>query len=122
MASHSESRISTFKATAAINKGCAVFPGATNEYVTVATAVSSKMIGIAQNTVTTAGDLVEVAMPGGGAFAKCGSTVALGDLLTSDSSGELIPCTTTRDRIIGVALEAAADGDYFSIEVQVGIY
>lgn len=62
-----------------------------------------------------AGECAEVAMLGGGALGDAGATVAIGDEITSNAAGKLIPALTTNN-VIGTALSAAASGEYFEIE------
>lgn len=108
----------TFKAGAAIAKGCVVKPGADNQHVIVSAAATSKNLGIAQNAVTTAEDKVEVAVPGGGAKALLGSGgCAFGDLLTSDANGALVVTTTPGDRVVAMAMDDGSAGDLVAVHV-----
>jgi hypothetical protein len=119
MASTSEPRIYTFKAAGVIAKGQAVKAGADREHVALAAAATDKLVGLAQGDTAAAEEFLEVALPGGGAKGKLGGTVAFGDLLTSDGSGNLVATTTANDRVIGVAMEAGVSGDIIAVEAQI---
>mgnify|MGYP003627037888 CR=1 FL=1 len=55
----------------------------------------------------------------GECYGLAGAAIAIGALLISNGSGELIATTATTDFIVGVALEAAdADGDLILINVN----
>jgi hypothetical protein len=115
-------QILVFKADAAIAKGIAVKAGASSdEYVQKSTAASDKSVGIAQNAVTAADDLVEVALPGGGAKAKLGGTVVFGDMLTADSAGKLVATTSNAEKTIAQALEGGVADDMINVVVVPGI-
>lgn len=122
MASHSESRTLTFKATAAISRGHAVKFGADRMTVTKATAASDLLIGVAQTAPTTAGDLVEVAINGGGAIGLAGGSISAGNKLTVHTDGTLLASTTANDQVVGVAMEDAVAGDLFAMEVALSNY
>lgn len=119
MASSSEPRIYTFLADAALAAYKAVKAGSDDEHVAVCSAATDKIVGIVQSVSTAAEDSIEVAMPGGGAKALLGGTVAVGDLLTSDANGALIATTTANNRVIAVAMAAGVSGDVIGVEVQV---
>ncbi len=116
--SHSNPRIVTLKATAAIALAyLAVKPGADNEHAQVAAAATDKIIGISQNAPTTADDPLEIALPGGGGRAKLGGSVSFGDYLTSDADGKLIATTTANDRVIAKAMSDGVLNDVIGVEV-----
>jgi hypothetical protein len=119
MSSYAAPNLLSFKAGAAIPQGSVVKPGADNQHVLKAAAATDKAFGIAQNAATTAEDLVEVALPGGGAKALAGGTISFGDLLSSDANGALVASTTDNDRHVAVAMEDAVAGDLFSVHVSV---
>ncbi len=122
MASFQQSNVLTFKCGGVIAKGSVVKPGADADHVVVSAAATSKNLGIAMNTTTTAEDLVEVAFPGGGAKAKLGSGgCAIGDLLTSDASGTLVVTTTPGDRYVAMALADGAENDLVSVVMVTGL-
>lgn len=122
MASTRAPHINAYEASAAIAKGCAVKIGSNNKTATQASAASDKTVGIAQNAPANAGDRCEVAMPGGGALGLAGGTIAAGDPLTVNGSGQLVSSTTTGDRIVGWAEESAVAGDLFSVAVGLGLH
>lgn len=115
MASIMTPNVLTFKAGAAIAKGCVVKPGADKDHVLVSAAATSKNFGIAQNAAVAAEDLVEVALPGGGAKGLCGGTISFGDLLTADADGKLVATTTANDKVVAQALEDGVVGDLISV-------
>lgn len=119
MASSSTPKIYVFKCAAALAKGVCVKAGADDDHVVVCSAATDKIIGITQVATTTAEDPVEVALVGGGAKALAGGTIAMGDLLTSDSNGALIATTTANNRVIAVAMQAAVANDILGVEVVV---
>jgi hypothetical protein len=114
-------RIATFQASAAIAKGKAVTLDATGKIVTAANAVTDKSVGIAQNEALLVGDLVEVALPGGGGKALLGGTVVAGDLLAPTVGGALIATTTATNRWIAVAMQDGVSGDIIGSEVDAGL-
>lgn len=122
MAAINQANIMTFKAGSAIALGVAVKFGASRDYVVPCTAKTDKSIGIAQNATSVAEDKVEVALVGGGAKAKSGGVIALGDLLAPTTDGSLIVTTTANDRIIAVALEDAVAGDLVAVQVAISNY
>lgn len=119
MSSYSYPRITTKKAGGAISKGMALKAGADVDHVVKATAATDKIIGVAQNDAPNAEDPVEMALPGGGGVGKAGGAISAGDLLTSDSDGELIATTTANNRVVAIAAEDAVEGDVFALEVQI---
>lgn len=122
MASTFKPNIQIFKCDAVVTKGQPVKFGTDSEHVAKATAATDHMIGIAQNTTTAAEDLVEVALPGGGAKALCATGgVTRGDILTADASSNCATTTTNADRCVAVAMDSAVSGDLFDVFVQVGI-
>ncbi len=118
MASTLQPNILAYKAAAAIAKGKVVKKGADDQHVAVCSAGTDKSVGILQNDVTTAEDVCEVAVPGGGAKALAGGTITQGDLLTADSNGALVATTSANDQVIAVAEEDAVANDIFSVFVQ----
>ena len=115
----SAKRLLAFKATAAVARGLVVKGGATKEYVAVVSAATDKGIGIVQNAATAADDQIEVALPGGGAIAKLGGTVAFGDMLGFNTDGKLIKVAQASDRVIAMAMQDGVDGDLIAVEVMV---
>lgn len=122
MASTFQQNMVIYKAGAAISKGMVVKFDTSDDHVIKAALATNSLIGIAQTAATTAEDLVEVALPGGGAKGLSGGVITRGALLTSDTSGKLVSTTSTADRIIGVALASAAADDLFDVMVVAGAY
>ena len=121
MASSSNQKILTFKAGGAIAKGKAVKIGADNQHVVVGAGNTDSCIGIAQNAALAAEDLVEVAIVGGGAKALAKESITAGKLLVSNADGSLEQTNASGDRFIAVAMEDAAAGDIFAVEVVIGL-
>jgi len=122
MSSYAHPVILTFKADAAIPKGSVVKPGASHLHVAKSTSATAKNFGVAMSEATVAGDLIEIALPGGGGKGLAGASVLFGDLLTSDGAGALIATTSANDRVIAVAMEDASSGDLFSIHMVASNY
>jgi hypothetical protein len=93
--------------------------------VALATAASDIIIGVFQEDVdaakvTTGKATVSVLIEG---IAKCvaGAAVTLGDYVTATTGGQLITTVTAADRIVGIALSAAAaQGDIFDVYLTIG--
>lgn len=112
-------KIATFEASAAIAKGKAVKVDSTGKIVTACSATTDKGIGVAQNAAVVAGDLVEVALGGGGAKALAKATINAGDILGINADGSIQKVASASDRVIGHALEDAAAADVFQMYVAV---
>lgn len=121
MASTSAPRIQAFFADAAIAKGKVIKLGTDFKHVAVCSAATDKSVGIIQSAPGAAEDTCEVALPGGGAKALAGGTIATGDALTSDSNGALVATTTENDRVVAVAMQDAVANDIFAVEVVLGL-
>lgn len=121
MSAHFQPNVLTFKADGAIAKGKCVKPGTDKDHVVVSALATSKNVGLAMNTVTTAEDKVEVALPGGGAKGLLAGSVSFGDLLTPDSSGALVATTTPGDRYVAMAMEDGSAADLIAVHVIVGL-
>lgn len=99
-----------------------VVKGGASGGVVQAAAATDKLLGLATDIAAATSENCDVIVDGP-ALAKSGGTVAIGDLLTSDASGNVIvaaPGTGVNNRIVGQALEAAASGDIFRIFVAIG--
>lgn len=121
MASHSEQRILVFKADGAIAKGKAVKIGSDREHVVVCSANTDKAIGIAQSVATTAEDVIEIALQGGGAKALASETITAGKFLVPHTDGSMAQTNAANDFFIAIALESAVVGDLFAVEVCHGV-
>lgn len=86
--------------------------------VAIAGADATKFCGVLQNKPT-AGQAAEVQVNG---VARCiaGGTVAAGAFVTTDSAGEWVTANSA-DQILGLALEAAADGAVFQVLLKEGM-
>ena len=122
MSSYAQQVMLSFKSdTAVIAVGSVVKNGSDNAHVAKSAAATSLNIGIAQSASAAAEDVIEVALPGGGAKGLAGGTWAMGDLLTSDGDGALVVTTTPGNRYIAMAMEIAATGDLASVHVVAGL-
>lgn len=118
MAVSSTPRIVTFLADASIAKGKAVKYSATAGYVTVGSANTDHCFGIAQNEATASGQLLEVAIQGGGGKALAGEAIATAGLpLVSHTDGTLVKANASGDRVVAISAEAASSADIFAVEV-----
>ena len=110
----------SYIAEGAIGAGLIVKVGAADYGVLVAAAVGDKSIGISTEIAATTGDRTDV-IHSGIADLKLGGTVARGDFLTSDASGQGVtaaPAAGTNNRIIGMALIAGVSGDIIPVIVE----
>lgn len=115
MASTLEPKILSYKADAAISKGMAVKLGTDTQHVAKGAANTDKCIGIAQSAPTTAEDIVEVAVPGGGAKGLLGETVTGGELLVSGTDGRLVKANNAGDHVVAKALDAGVANDLIDV-------
>lgn len=117
MSSSSKPKIISFKADGAITKGKAVKIGSDDEHVTQCSANTDLAIGVAQLTVTTAEDTVEVAMPGGGGKILLGESVVAGKYCVPHTDGSLVKANTLGDHIIAMPIEGGVTGDLVGAEI-----
>lgn len=110
----------TYFAGAAVAANRIVKPGADNTKVVVGAAATDKLIGISDNLGGASGDSIDVILDGI-ALVKAGGTVAMGDLITSDGTGQGIATVTAGNRWIGVAMEDAVAGDLFGVRIAPGL-
>lgn len=90
-----------------------VKPGAADYGALAAAAVSDKIFGVTTEIAAASGDRVDVVHEGI-VDLKLGGTVARGDLLTSDASGQGVtaaPAAGTNNRIGAIALISGVSGD-----------
>lgn len=111
MASTFQPSIVALKADAAIAKGKAVKSGSDFKHVAVGAANTDRCIGIIQNATTAAGDVAEVALPGGGAKVLLGETCVAGNDLVSHTDGSLVKPNAAGDEIIARLLQGGTTGD-----------
>lgn len=109
--------IATYEADAAISKGQAVKFGASNKKVTPVTATTDLSVGIAQNAAVNVGDLVEVALPGGGGKALAKASISKGNILGHNADGSIQKLANANDKIIAQAMDDASAGDIFEVLV-----
>jgi hypothetical protein len=120
----SEARHVSYLADGAILDGTAVKFGTDDEHVTPCSANTDEAIGLAHVTpgVTIAAeDCVEVFIPGGGGFAKCGETVTKGKLLVPGAAAKLFQTNVAGDRVIAMALADGVVDDVIPVEVLVAV-
>jgi hypothetical protein len=89
--------------------------------VVAAAAAADRSIGVTRSNVTTAsGDPVDVVVKGEYEV-KAGGTIARGDPITSDASGQGVtaaPAGVTNNPIVGYAKQAAVIGDLFLCDIN----
>ena len=101
----------TFTCSEAITpSGCVVQLDADGR-VSIADAADDFLLGIAAHTSDAAGDKVSVIPLSGYQRARAGASINEGSWLTVESGGRVIATTTDTNECIGIAAEAAADGD-----------
>lgn len=107
------------RAGGAIREGRVVVEGAAEGYVIEgATAGTVPAFGISVQAAAAAEDIIDiVCVPGMIAKCEAGGTIGYGDRLTFNNAGELIVATATSEYVVGLALEAASDGQYFSMQL-----
>jgi hypothetical protein len=87
----------------------------TSSAVVVTAGATEVSIGVLQNKPKSGEEAVVALLTGGGiSKMRAGGTIAKGDLLKSDTDGEVLASTpTANDFIVGQAVEAAAAGQVF---------
>lgn len=88
--------------------------------VTVSAAATSKPVGILVEVASAQTTANAGVCTSGPCYALAGGTIGENDWVTSDASGNLVATITKGDYWVGRALEDAASGDFFEIDVQVG--
>jgi uncharacterized protein DUF2190 len=110
----------SYTAEGAISANRIVKVGAADWGVLQAAAVGDKSIGVSTEIDAASGERVDVVHEGI-ADLKLGGTVARGDLLTSDASGQGVtaaPAGGTNNRIVGMALVSGVSGDVIPVLVN----
>jgi hypothetical protein len=120
MGSYSKPNIKAYKAGGVIRHGRAVKFGADTAHVIECTAATDKAIGIAQSETAAAEEMVEVALPGGGAEAKAQTSITAGMLLVPHTDATIKPIAAANNRICAMAMDDAVAGDLVPVEVVVG--
>ena len=120
MTMRNQGLIKTFNAGGAIARSLIVKFGADERTVVAGAAATDKLIGVADDVAAVSGDPVDVVLSGV-ATVRYGGTVAFGDLLTSDASGQAVtaaPATGANNRIIGVAMVSGVSGDLGAVLIS----
>lgn len=115
--------VKTYTAGGAIAEYRIVKHGATDREALQATAVTEKfagVVGLPKGASAVSGDSVDV-IKSGVADVLYGGTVAVGDPLTTDSSGRAV-VATDGDALIGFAQVAGAVGDIGGVLIQFGTH
>jgi hypothetical protein len=89
-----------------------------------ASAATDKILGVTTEIQSVAGDICDVQVDGI-VFIRAGGTIAAGDFLTSDASGNAVvaaPSVGVNNRIAAQALDAAVAGDIFRAAVRLMTY
>ncbi len=107
----------TMLAGGAIPRGSFVKPGADKTHCVVGAANTDRCIGIALNAAVSAEDPVEVALPGGGAYALLSENVVAGNDLVSHTDGSGALPNTAGDEILARCLEAGSTGELVPVVV-----
>lgn len=79
----------------------------------IVTAASTAVYGISKTATSAAG--AGTIVTHGEAVALAGGSISVGDALTATTGGKLIATTTAGNLVIGRALEAASNNQYFRI-------
>ncbi len=114
----------SYLAEGAISASRIVKVGAADWGALQAAAVSDKLIGISTEIDSASGERIDVVQEGI-ADLKLGGTVARGDLLTSDASGQGVtaaPAAGTNNRVVGVALVSGVSGDIIPVQISLGSF
>ncbi len=115
----------SFNAVGAINANSIVKAGA-NDYDVLQSAgatTADKSIGITTEVASASGERCDVILAGV-ADLKLGGTVARGDPITSDASGNGVtaaPGAGTNNRIVGFALISGVSGDIIPVFMSPGM-
>lgn len=107
------------KAGAAITKGTAVKKGADDNHVVECTANTDLAVGIAQNEVLAAEDLVEVLVDGGGKM-LLGENVVYGNHLVPHTDGTGVKPNAAGDKLVAKAMEDGSSGEIVGVVVVHG--
>ena len=87
----------------------------------IAAGAGELAIGILQNAPADEAS-ADVAIPGGGALAACGGTVAAGAFLKADANGKLVATTTDNDFYVARAITAGVANDVIHVVPVQGFY
>ncbi|PPQ17959.1 DUF2190 domain-containing protein [Bradyrhizobium sp. AC87j1] len=112
----------SYTAEGAISANTIVKVGANDYGILQGAAATDKLIGISTEIPAISGERADVVHEGI-ADLKLGGTVARGDLLTSDATGQGVtaaPAAGSNVRIIGMALISGVVGDIIPVKVAPG--
>lgn len=110
----------TYFCGAAVAANRIVKVGADDTKVVVGAAATDKIFGVSDNIGGASGESIDVILDGI-ALVKAGGTIAFGDLVTSDGTGQGIATTTAGNRWIGVAMEGGVSGDLVGVRIAPGL-
>jgi hypothetical protein len=106
----------TFIAGAAITKRRIVKFGADAGHVIPAAAATDALIGISTDIDTAINDPCDVYVDDGIVYVDAGAAIVAGAFVTADTNGKAVASSVTGERIIGMAMTAAAaDGDVIEV-------
>jgi len=117
-------QIKTYDASGAIPAYSVVKFTATDFQVTLGAAVSDKLCGITTEVAAVDGERCDV-IHDGIAYASCGGTVAAGDPLTVNATGQVVtaaPAAGTNNNCIGRARQSGVSGDVIEVIVDFFVY
>jgi hypothetical protein len=106
-----------------ITRGKILKVGAGSDGCALATSTGDEFCGVSTETMegTTAGAITRSVQVGGKVMVTSGAAIAIGDRLTTDSSGRSIPATGTNQSTIGIAQTAAtAANEDVECELSIG--
>lgn len=106
-----------FKAGAAVEQYNFVKFGSADDTVIECSADDEKVLGVAQNAATAAGDLLEVALADG-ALVKLGATLSRGDAVAT-SSGGVAKAIASGGFVAGHLLKGGVSGDVVPMLIRV---
>ena len=96
--------------------------GSADGFATIAAASTDPILGVSDNANVAAGQEVDI-IRDGQALVTAGGTIAAGDFLTSNGTGQAItaaPATGVNANIVGQADVSAVAGDVFPITIVLG--
>ena len=79
-----------------------------------ASAAGDDVIGVSERFDVPNGARIDV-VHGGSAEVEAGGAVARGKMVGADADGKGVAVSAANNRAVGIALETAADGDYFEV-------
>lgn len=112
----------SYTAEGAISANTIVKVGAADYGILQGAAATDKLIGISTEISAISGERADVVLDGI-ADLKLGGTVARGDLLTSDATGQGVtaaPAAGVNNRYIGMALISGVVGDIIPVKLAPG--